>query len=181
MHSSKPFTPLKTETGELAGPLSKSFFATRSCSLLCPSYQRCARPEQRQIHQRTDGLSGGPNRDWLEMFAVAAANAARLAGIYLSKVSELQEEWRISVQRASRVRSDAAVWKLIDALPALPVVTLATAVIKVGRTKPAMNQAMSQLVSTDVLIPVHSGKRNRAWEARGLLDLMIGLESGEGT
>jgi hypothetical protein len=80
---------------------------------------------------------------WLEMFAVAAGSAARLNSIYLSKVSELQEEWRISVQKSSRVRSDGAVWRLIDALPALPVVTLATAVIKVGRTKPAMNQALT--------------------------------------
>jgi hypothetical protein len=117
---------------------------------------------------------------WLEVFAVAAARAARLARVYLLKVSELQEEWRTMVQQSARIRSDAAVWKLIDALPALPIVTVATAVAKIDRTKPAVNQAIEQLVAAHVLIPSHGAKRNRAWEGWGLFDLLSRLEAGEG-
>lgn len=116
---------------------------------------------------------------WLELFAVSTARAARLAGYYLNEVADLQEHWRAMVRRSGRIRADAAAWKLIDALPAQPVITLPTAVAMVGRTKPAIYQAIEQLVAATVLVPFSGVKRNRAWEASGLLDLLARLESGE--
>jgi hypothetical protein len=116
---------------------------------------------------------------WLEVFAVSAEQAAHLARRYLSEVQKLQEKWRSMVRQSSRIRADAAAWKLIDVLPAQPIVTLPAAVARIERTKPAVNQAIEQLVAADVLIPTSDGKRNRAWEASGLLDLLMGLESGE--
>jgi Fic family protein len=116
---------------------------------------------------------------WLEVFAVAAERAARLAGLYLTEVRNLQEVWRSMVRNSARIRSDAAAWKLIDVLPGQPIVTLPAAVAKVERTKPAVNQAIEQLVAANVLIPLHDGKRNRAWESFRLLDLLTRLESGE--
>jgi hypothetical protein len=91
----------------------------------------------------------------------------------------LQDQWRSMVRNSARIRADAAAWKLIDVLPAQPVITLPTAVAKIERTKPAVNQAIEQLAIANVLIPISSGKRNRAWEASGLLDLLVRLESGE--
>ena len=116
---------------------------------------------------------------WLEVFDVAAARAAHLASQYLNAVASLQEQWRSMVRQSSRIRADAAAWKIIDVLPAQPIVTLPAAVAKVERTKPAVNQAIGQLVAAGVLIPISDSKRNRAWEATGLLDLLIRLESGE--
>jgi Fic family protein len=116
---------------------------------------------------------------WLEVFAVSAARAAHLARSYLSEVESLQEKWRSMLRRSSRIRADAAAWKLIDILPAQPIVTLSATVATVARTKPAVNQAIEQLVVADVLLPISESKRNRAWEADGLLDLLVRLESGE--
>jgi Fic family protein len=116
---------------------------------------------------------------WLEVFAVATANAANLAREYLNEVESLQNNWREQLRLSTHVRSDAAAWALINELPSQPVITLPVAVSLVGRSKPAVNQAISQLASAGVLVPMSSGQRNRAWEAAGLLDLISRLESGE--
>lgn len=43
----------------------------------------------------------------------------------------------------------------------------------IGRTKPAVTNGIDQLVTAGVLIALGESKRNRAWEADGLLDLTI--------
>ncbi|MGH9131540.1 MAG: Fic family protein [Acidimicrobiales bacterium] len=134
--------------------------------------------KERYIHGLT-AYREGQIEAWLEVFSVAAARAAHLALRYLSEVSSLQESWRLMLRQSSRIRADAAAWRLIDVLPAQSIVTLPTAVARVERTKPAVNQAIEQLVGAGVLVPVSTGKRNRAWEAVGLLDLLVRLESGE--
>jgi hypothetical protein len=80
------------------------------------------------------------------------------------------------LRNASDPRSDAAAWAVIEALPAHPVITVRVAVAATTRTKPAVNQAMSMLEDARVLDPLSAGKRGRAWEATGLLDLLSGLE-----
>jgi hypothetical protein len=47
-----------------------------------------------------------------------------------------------------------------------------------GRIKPAVNNAMAELVGAGILNPVSESKRNRAWEAVGLLDLIVSVETG---
>jgi hypothetical protein len=115
---------------------------------------------------------------WVERFAIAAARAAELADGYLDAVSALQEGWREKLRNHGRPRADAAAWAVIDALPAHPVLTVATAVVATGRTKPAVNQAVAQLEAAEILRPVTTSPRNRAWETVGLLDLLTGLEAG---
>lgn len=115
--------------------------------------------------------------DWLETFAAAAAKAAALATDYLSKVADLQAEWRRELERIVAPRSDAAVWAIIDELPAHPVITVPVGVAVTRRTRPAVRNAFDDLVEAGVLIPVSKSARNRAWEAAGLLDLIEGLES----
>ncbi len=115
---------------------------------------------------------------WVARFAVACARAATLAARYLEAVSDLQAEWRRLLTTAANPRSDAAAWMLIDALPAHPVISTAGAVTATGRTKAAVHAAVAQLVNAGVLIPVSTSKRNRLWEASGLLDLVEGLDAG---
>jgi hypothetical protein len=73
-------------------------------------------------------------------------------------------------------RADAAAWMLIDHLPAHPVLTGPSAVTATGRSKPAVNQAIEQLVAAGILEPLSHGARNRSWEPVGLLDLIEGIE-----
>src|SRR5680860_869938 len=120
----------------------------------------------------------GDVEGWLETFAVAAAKAADLAGQYLSRVLQLQDQWRDSLRAAVRPRADAAAWRVIDVLVAHPIITVPVAVAATGRAKATINQALGQLQEAGVLVPLTERERNRSWEAVGLLDLMGGLEVG---
>lgn len=115
---------------------------------------------------------------WVARFAVACARAATLAARYLQAVGDLQAEWRRLLATAANPRSDAAAWMLIEALPAHPVISTAGAIVATGRTKAAVHAAVAQLADAGVLIPVSTSKRNRLWEAAGLLDLVEGLDAG---
>ena len=115
----------------------------------------------------------------MEHFAVAAARSAGLATAYLAAVDRLQERWRERLREVVGPRSDAAAWDLIDVLPAHPVLSVPIGVSATGRTRPAVNTAVEMLARAGVLSPLSAARRNRAWEAEGLLELIGRLESGE--
>lgn len=115
---------------------------------------------------------------WIEQFAAAAAKASKLATGYLGEVGNLMDEWRRWLRDRGNPRSDAAAWAVIEALPAHPVITAPVAAAATGRAKAAIHQAIRQLSECGVLEPVSESKRNRSWEATGLLDLLEGLEAG---
>jgi hypothetical protein len=116
--------------------------------------------------------------DWIELFAAATAEAARLAAHYAIRVSQLQDEWRKRLRAHSNPRADAAAWVLIAVLPAHPIITVPVAVAATQRTKPAVANAIDQMEAAGILTRLTESARNRAWEAEGLLDLIVGLEAG---
>jgi hypothetical protein len=67
---------------------------------------------------------------------------------------------------------------VIEVLPAHPVITAPVAAAATGRAKAAIHQAFKQLSEYGVLEPISESKRNRSWEASGLLELLEGLEAG---
>lgn len=116
---------------------------------------------------------------WVEQFAVAAWQATRLALAYVRAVRELQEDWRRRLSESSGApREGAAAWAVIDSLPAHPMITAPVATAATGRAKAAIYAAIDQLVQAEVLVPLSASKRNRSWEAVGLLPLIARLESG---
>ena len=128
-----------------------------------------------------DGLSqyrDGDLDEWIERFAVAAAQAAHLAERYLGRVQELQEAWRGQLRDHVDIRADAAAWAVIDELPGHPVITVPVATAVTGRSKSSTAVAVDQLVDAGILLPLSESKRNRAWEASGLLDILAELEAG---
>jgi Fic family protein len=121
----------------------------------------------------------GDFETWIELFAVSLAQAAMLARSYLVDVRHLQQQWREMLTALSPApRADAAAWLLLDHLPAHPVLTGPAAVASTGRSKPAVNQAIEQLVNAGILEPLSSGARNRSWEPVGLVDLIERVEPG---
>jgi Fic family protein len=116
--------------------------------------------------------------DWIELFAAATTEAATLAAHYATRVGDLQDEWRGRLRRHSNPRGDAAAWSLITVLPAHPIITVPVAVAAVGRTKPAVANAIEQMEAAGILTRLSESARNRAWEAENLLDLIVGLEAG---
>lgn len=118
----------------------------------------------------------GRESEWINVFADAAARAADLAATYLVRVQELQRLWRERLDKVG-VRSDAAAWKVIDILPGRPIISVPVGVEATGRAKAAVQQAVEQLVHAGVLEPISTGKRNRQWEAIGLLALSEDFET----
>ena len=116
--------------------------------------------------------------DWIEIFATAGAQAAQLAVRYTGRVAQLQERWRQQLREHFDPRADAAAWTIIDVLPGHPVITVSVAVVATRRTKPAVTNAIEELEAAGILIRLSESSRNRAWEADGLLDLVVGLEAG---
>jgi Fic family protein len=116
---------------------------------------------------------------WLERFVVAAAQSARLAEAYVEAVERLMERWRGQLAAGANPRSDAAAWAVIDVLPAHPIITAPLAAAATGRAKSAVSRAVTELQDASVLLPLSKSRRNRSWEADGLLDLVASLEAGE--
>jgi Fic family protein len=117
--------------------------------------------------------------EWIEHFAAAAAGAAHLATAYLEAVRALGARWRAQLAASpSAPRADAAAWAVIEILPAHPLITAPVAAAATGRSKPPIYQALQELESAGVLQPLSESRRNRSWEAVGLLDLLAGLEAG---
>jgi hypothetical protein len=116
--------------------------------------------------------------EWIELFAAATAEAATLAAHYAIRVGQLHDEWRQRLREHSNPRADAAAWELIAVLPAHPIITVPVGVAATRRTKPAVANAIDQMEAAGILTRVTESARNRAWEAEGLLDLIVGLEAG---
>ncbi len=120
----------------------------------------------------SEAAHNGMNR-WVALFAAASRRAVLDAWQFEEQVRQLQEVWR---QRAGNPRRDSAVQRLIAALPAAPVLTVATAAELTGRSFQAANQAMDRLVAAGVLVQVNVGRRNRAFEAPELINAFTALE-----
>lgn len=126
------------------------------------------------------GFRGDRVSAWLEYFAAATARAARLASVYVTSVDALRDRWREQLTASGHApRAGAAAWAIIDVLPAYPIITAPVATAVTGRVKAAIYDGIEQLVNAGVLLPLTASKRNRSWEASGLLDLIERLEAGE--
>ena len=133
----------------------------------------------RYIEGLTDFRRDGVEK-WIEYFAAAAATSAHLAKAYLVTVGALSARWRERLSALpSSPRAGAAAWAVIEILPAHPIVTAPAVAAATGRSKAAVYQAIEQLKEAQVLLPLSDSRRNQAWEAAGLLDLIAGLEAGE--
>jgi Fic family protein len=126
------------------------------------------------------GFRGDGVAEWIEQFAAATARAARLAQAYVQAVRELQGRWRERLRASPRVpRTDAVAWAIVDLLPAHPMISAPVAAAVTDRAKSRVYEGIEQLVEAGVLLPLSEGRRNRWWEAAGLLDLMAQLEAGQ--
>ncbi|MDQ6830981.1 MAG: hypothetical protein M3081_19125, partial [Gemmatimonadota bacterium] len=64
-------------------------------------------------------------------------------------------------------------------LPAHPMISAPVAAAVTERAKSKIYAGIEQLVAASVLLPLSEGRRNRWWEAAGLLDLIARLEAGQ--
>lgn len=149
---------------------------------LAPSY---VPPVSVLLASRRDGYIAGLTsfrgddvNAWIARFADACAASAHLARGYLESVSRLSERWRALLRRHDPPREGAAAWAIIEVLPAHPVISGPAAVVGTGRARAAVYDGLDQLERAGVLKPLTQSRRNRAWEAVGLLALLEGFEAG---
>ena len=131
---------------------------------------------------RADAPAGGEAEAaglhaWIELAAQAARVACEEAQAYEARVDALVAEWRERVTaKVKRPRADAALWVLLDLLPAAPLITASTAVELTGRSERAIDGAVAQLVEAGVLKQVGGRVRYRLYEADGVFDLVTDAE-----
>jgi Fic family protein len=114
----------------------------------------------------------GLNR-WVGLFATACRRAVDDAAEFDERTRELEVAWR---ERLGSVRADSTADALLRALPGAPVLTVKSATALVGRSRVAVNQAIGRLTDAGVLTQATVGRRNRAFEARELIDAFVDLE-----
>jgi Fic family protein len=110
---------------------------------------------------------------WVARFAAACLRAVADASDFEKRSQLLQEEWR---EKLGRVRTNSATDLLLRSLPGAPLITVKSAALLIGRTFPAANEAMKKLVDAGILRPVTVSRRNRAFEATGVIEAFTALE-----
>lgn len=111
--------------------------------------------------------------DWIEFFAAAGRRAAREAREFETRIRDLRSSWRACL---GATRRDATALRLLEALPAAPVLTVSQAAGLIGRSFQATTLAISGLVAAGILTQVRAGRRNRAFEAPDLIDAFTDRE-----
>jgi Fic family protein len=117
----------------------------------------------------------GDPEDWYAIFADALATSAARARDFADRVAGLQEQW---LEQAGNPRRDSGARKLIEALPAHPVVDVNTVQELIGAaSQESARQAIIRLEGAEVIRPVSADRRRgRIWETIGLFDLLDSFE-----
>jgi Fic family protein len=110
---------------------------------------------------------------WLGLFATACRRAVDDAAEFEARVRGLETAWRA---RLGAARANSATDLLLRALPGAPILTVRSAAGLISRSLRATNEAIARLSAAEVLTQVTVGRRNRAFEARELIDAFTDLE-----
>jgi Fic family protein len=110
---------------------------------------------------------------WIGVFSAACVRATEDAAAFESRCAAMEETWRA---RLGRVRSGSSVDLLLRMLPGTPVMSVRSAMVALGRSKPQVNDAVARLQQAGILTQVTVGRRNRAFEAREVIDAFADLE-----
>jgi len=110
---------------------------------------------------------------WVGFFAASCVRAVDDATAFEQRCQEIEMEWR---ERTGKVRKGSSVDRLLRLLPGTPVLSVKSAIALLESSKPQVNDAIFRLVDAGILTQVNVGRRNRAFEARGVIDAFADLE-----
>jgi len=111
--------------------------------------------------------------DWYGDFAQTVIKACGAARQLAGQIAELKERW---LRQAGDPRQGSTARGLIDVLAGQPILRTQHVVDLIGTSTTAAHNAINVLQAAGVLKQVTVGRRNRAWEAVGLLSLIDGFE-----
>ncbi|HEY0396701.1 MAG TPA: Fic family protein [Candidatus Elarobacter sp.] len=127
---------------------------------------------------RYDGAASSPAahegiNHWVGLFATASRRAVEDATVFEERIQEIERRWR---ERLGSIRPGSATEILLENLPGAPVLTVQSVAELTGRSVQAANEAVSRLVDAGILTQTKAGRRNRAFEARDVIDAFTDLE-----
>lgn len=129
--------------------------------------------EQRDYIDGLGAYSGGDVDTWTALLADAVSGAVAIACDLARAIDACQIAW---LERLDNPRSDAAVRQIVAALPAQPVIDVATGREITGKSHVSVGAALRQLEHAGILRPLNEHQWGRAWECDELLDLVAGFE-----
>ena len=115
----------------------------------------------------------GRGPDWYLDFALTVIQACQAAHELSRQLDELEQRW---IEQAGHPRRGSTARRLIQMLPAQPILRMQHALELTGAGSTAVHHAVNQLTAAGVLRQITVGRRNRAWEAAGLLTLLDSFE-----
>ncbi len=130
------------------------------------------------MRMRYDGEPNNSNavdavNAWVGLFSASCAQAARDAEKFEDVVQELLLKW---AARLSHVRRDSNAFAILNLLPETPILNARTVEQALHVHFSTANAAIETLVAAGILTNIKVGRRNRAFEARELIDAFADLE-----
>jgi len=122
-------------------------------------------PTSEQAHEGTNL--------WVEKFASACIRSVEDAAAFEARVQQIDQGWRAAL---GTIRRGSATDLLLRAIPGAPILTVTAAAELIGRSFPQVNEAVSRLTAAGILTQVTVGKRNRAFEAKAIINAFTDLE-----
>ncbi len=114
----------------------------------------------------------GINR-WIATFAAACVRAVEDALSFEHTIEAIEQTWHAQL---GAVRSNSSTDLLLRVLPGAPLLTVRSAAGLIGRSFQSTNEAIARLADAGILSQTTVGRRNRAFEARTIVDAFTDLE-----
>jgi Fic family protein len=111
--------------------------------------------------------------EWVVFFAVATIAAARKARRLANQVEALTDTW---ISQLGNPRSDASSRRIVERLPAEPILTVASAAELAQVSNSAADKAVSALEAAGILKRLNERKWGRRWEAPDVFALLDDFE-----
>lgn len=121
------------------------------------------------------GYRSGDLAGWCAIFSEATQIASQRASELSIRLLDLKKDW---VERAGSPRRGSSARRLIAGLSAHPLLSVASASEVLDVSEEAARLALNQLAQRGVLQQVTVGRRNRAWAANDVFDLLDEFDLG---
>ncbi|HEY0686083.1 MAG TPA: Fic family protein [Steroidobacter sp.] len=108
---------------------------------------------------------------WVDLFLECAIASCRHTVHLLRELRSVAERWQERLKTRG-TRKHATVWSVVHLLLGQPVVTVSSLVERLNVTFPSANAAVATLVDLDILRPQGQQRRNRAFHAHEIMNLL---------
>ena len=144
--------------GDAIPPISLALATNRKDYISCLMEYESALDEE-EVRQAVN--------DWVSCFAAATSIACADIRDITNDLERIRSNW---VSALGKIRVGSSLDLLLDAIQVLPIFSVETMARQTGRSKQAINEAVSRLCEAGVVIQTTKGKRNRVFEVPDVLE-----------